>query len=184
MCKYFCAFAKFAQFNCGKSIKTKFTNLWLFFFILSLVFFFDIFYYYCSPCSCVLACDQCAPKMFAELPFTSHFYRFMNCFQFPQINFTPEQSVQSIKKLYRLYYISSPDFLWKFHCKKSINCLKQTRNGDKWGGEEVGLDPAPSEVWFLPFGALFALGQSAVINVSIEVGGARWLREQEGGRSW
>lgn len=103
-------------------------------------------------------------------------------FEFPQINFTPEQSVQSIKKLFRFYYISSADFVWKFHCKKSINCLKQTRDGEKWRrGEEVGLDPAPSEVWFLPFGALFARGQSAVINVSIEVGGARWLREEGGG---
>lgn len=55
-------------------------------------------------------------------------------FEFPQINFTPEQSVQSIKKLFRFYYISSADFVWKFHCKKSINCLKQTRDGEKWRG--------------------------------------------------
>lgn len=94
-----------------------------------------VFYYYCSPCSCVLACDQCAPKMFAELPFTSQFLQIYELFfEFPQINFTPEQSVLSIKKLFRFYYISSADFVWKFHCKKSINCLKQTRDGEKWRG--------------------------------------------------
>lgn len=173
MCKYFCAFAKFAQFNCGKSIKTKFTNLWLFFFhILSLVFR-DIFYYYCSPCSGVLACEQCAPKKCLPNCRLCRISRDLWIqFQFPQINFTPEQR---IAKLFRVFYISSPDCVWKFYCKKSINCLKQTEEEER--REEKGLDPAPLEVWFLPFGALFALGQSAVINVSIEVGGARWLRQ-------
>lgn len=124
------------------------------------------------------------PKNVCRIAIYVAFLQIYELFSVSPNQFYTRAKLQSIKKLYRLYYISSPDFLWKFHCKKSINCLKQTRNGDKWGGEEVGLDPAPSEVWFLPFGALFALGQSAVINVSIEVGGARWLREQEGGRSW
>lgn len=134
MCKYFCAFAKFAQFNCGKSIKTKFTNLWLFFFlhILSLVFR-DIFYYYCTPCSGVLACEQCAPKKCLPNCRLCRISRDLWIqFQFPQINFTPEQRV---KKLFRVFYISSPDCVWKFHCKKSINCLKQTEEEERRGVE-------------------------------------------------
>lgn len=65
---------------------------------------------------------------------------FLEIYEF-SFNFTPEQRV---KKLFRVFYISSPDCVWKFYCKKSINCLKQTEEEERRG--EKGLDPAPLEV--------------------------------------